>query len=158
MIRFWITEIWEQRILDNYETVMRLDSDACFTRLTWNTSINPTLPPGKVYHENNVLLNTTLQVSTLACLLHRILDIRYYYSYNMYGLLVGLKRLRILAPNFVTQLCIVARVSVFAWNGIPINIALMRCIHSVEAFFSIKTTANFRGSNATAGIRCPRSS
>lgn len=49
MIRFWITKIWFHPALQGYSTLMRLDSDACWTS---DTNIVPTLLDNKVYHAN----------------------------------------------------------------------------------------------------------
>lgn len=46
MICFWITKIWEQRVLDTYETVMRLDSDSCFLKPSVAYSRNSQYLPG----------------------------------------------------------------------------------------------------------------
>jgi hypothetical protein len=57
MIRFWITQIWQHPAVEHYETLMRLDSDACFEYPLRNDSFYktlPHLPQGIVYHANEI--------------------------------------------------------------------------------------------------------
>jgi len=53
MCRFWVTKIWEHPILDNYSTIMRMDTDSCLTSNTSQTPL-PTLPRDTVYAPNTV--------------------------------------------------------------------------------------------------------
>jgi hypothetical protein len=59
MIRFWITKLWEHPILENYETIMRIDSDSCFQRPLHNEHPLYSNLPGlssetTVYHANQI--------------------------------------------------------------------------------------------------------
>jgi hypothetical protein len=54
MIRFFVTAIWKHPAIQGYQTVMRLDADACWRPKTpWNETY-PDLPSDKVYHANSL--------------------------------------------------------------------------------------------------------
>ena len=54
MIRFYVTTIWKHPAIQGYETIMRLDTDACWRPSTPQNEENypPYLPSDKVYHAN----------------------------------------------------------------------------------------------------------
>jgi hypothetical protein len=63
MIRFWITQIWKHEALREYTTLMRLDSDACWTVHTMfsRDTMLPTLAHDKFYHANIFKRDTMCQ-------------------------------------------------------------------------------------------------
>jgi hypothetical protein len=52
MCRFWSTKLWRHEALDNYTTIMRMDSDSCLVGPLPNGL--PQLPSGVVYAANTI--------------------------------------------------------------------------------------------------------
>jgi hypothetical protein len=56
MCRFWSTKLWEHEALDNYTTIMRMDSDSCLVGPLPKGL--PKLPSGVVYAANSIQRDT----------------------------------------------------------------------------------------------------
>ena len=58
MISFWITNIWEHDAITPYDTIMRIDSDSCWSHPVQTDGPRrylPGLPKGKVYYANHLM-------------------------------------------------------------------------------------------------------
>ena len=58
MINFWISNIWEHVAITPYDTIMRIDSDSCWSQrvqMDGPRRYLPGLPQGKVYYANQLM-------------------------------------------------------------------------------------------------------